>query len=507
MAYADWKAPVEDGQFLIWPQPDELLEQTRANQRRLSSSEARIANIPLSELRARQREFLGHRDQQQPLIASGHQTELYHAGVWAKDALLEAMTGPLQAAAYHFAVDTDQPKHLHLRWPTLQGDGPDAPHTVYTFPITDDPEIQTAEWAALLAAPTPAHIATIAEALSMSRFNFQPLLGDFLLSLRRLSIETPNLASALTNAMHELSWSLGLRHHALLCSPMWTSEPYLAFVHHILAQPIQFSSDYNQALADYRRDNKIRTQTRPMPDLHVTPTSCEVPFWLDDLNLGTRQRASVWRDGDDLALVAPSGEEFALDPKLDGWEAAGTLSAFLRRNNIRLSPRALTFTLFLRLLVVDNFVHGIGGGRYDQVTDRLIRSHFKIEPPHFAVTTATLYFPDALAQTRACLPCVASDGHRLRHALLGPRKRELVAAIDSAPRNSLQRRQLFTQMHQELTQAALQNPELERWEQHLRETEQRSIEEQTLFDRELFFAVQPRERLLEIISKYTSQFP
>jgi hypothetical protein len=505
MAYADWKAPVEDGQYLIWPEPKELLAQTWENQRALASSEARVGNIAVGELRRRLREFLGH-DDQQPLIASGHQAELYHAGVWVKDVLLEAMARPLGAAAYHFAVDTDQPKHLQLRWPTLVGGGTDGAHTVCAFPITDDPEIQTAEWASLLDAPTPAHIATISEALARSKFNFQPLLGEFLLSLRRLSIERPNLASALTNASHELSWSLGLRHHALLCSPMWISEPYLAFVHHILSQPLQFASDYNQALADYRREQKLRSPSRPMPDLHVTPTSCEVPFWFDNLATNTRERATVWRDGDYLALVAPSGDEFALDAKTDGWEAAAKLGAFCRRNQLRLSPRALTMTLFLRLLVVDNFVHGIGGGRYDQVTDRLIQSHFKIKPPYFGVTTATLYFPDALTQSRACLPCVVGDGHRLRHRLLGERKRELVAAIDSAPRNSLERRQIFSQMHQELTQAALRNPELERWEQNLRETEQREAEEQTLFDRELFFAVQPRERLLELISKYASRF-
>jgi hypothetical protein len=320
--------------------------------------------------------------------------------------------------------------------------------------------------------------------------------------MRRLSLESPNLAASLTNATHEVSWSLGLRHHAMLCSPIFDSEPYLVVVHHVLANASRFAADYNKSLADYRQDKKLRSSTRPMPDLHVTANSIEVPFWLDDLSNGQRERAAVWVDRDYLALVAPGGEEFALTSSRDGWEAARELKDFLRRNRLRLSPRALTLTMFLRLFVADNFVHGIGGGRYDQVTDRLIQSHFDIEPPAFAVTTATMYFPDAVGRSRACLPCVVTEGHHLRHSILGERKRELVAAIEQAPRCSIERRELFGQMHRELHDAAMNHPALTKWESQLRETEQKAVEEQTLFDRELFFALQSRERLTAIIDDY-----
>ena len=74
--------------------------------------------------------------------------------------------------------------------------------------------------------------------------------------------------------------------------------------------------------------------------------------------------------------------------------------------------------MFMRLLLVDQFVHGIGGGRYDQVTDRLIASYFKIEPPKFSVTTATLFFPGAATRERVCMPCILRDGHRLKHAVV-----------------------------------------------------------------------------------------
>src|SRR4029079_821683 len=115
--YADWKAPDEDGQLLIWPDAATLLRQTRENYQHLSSSRARIQNVPLAELRERQRLWIGHADNDRPLIASGHQTELYHPGVWVKDVLSNSLAKRLGGEAYHFAVDTDSPKHLHLRWP------------------------------------------------------------------------------------------------------------------------------------------------------------------------------------------------------------------------------------------------------------------------------------------------------------------------------------------------------------------------------------------------------
>ena len=125
-------------------------------------------------------------------------------------------------------------------------------------------------------------------------------------------------------------------------------------------------------------------------------------------------------------LTAPGGEEFDFDPNADAHDAAMRLSRWLRQNQLRLSPRALTLTLFLRLLVVDQFVHGIGGGQYDQVTDRIIADHFKLPPPKFSVATGTMYLPQAVGRSRACVTCVIQEGHRLKHSLLGERKRELV---------------------------------------------------------------------------------
>jgi hypothetical protein len=41
------------------------------------------------------------------------------------------------------------------------------------------------------------------------------------------------------------------------------------------------------------------------------------------------------------------------------------------------------------------FLHGIGGAKYDQVTDQIVRLFFGFEPPEFATISATLRLPIA----------------------------------------------------------------------------------------------------------------
>src|SRR4051812_39841870 len=89
--YPDWKAPAADGEVLVWPDPPRLLAETRDNNRTLTAADSvRIQNVPLPELRRATRSWIGVADESQPIIGTGHQAELYHPGVWAKDALTNA---------------------------------------------------------------------------------------------------------------------------------------------------------------------------------------------------------------------------------------------------------------------------------------------------------------------------------------------------------------------------------------------------------------------------------
>lgn len=494
--YPDWKAPSADGDYLLWPAANQLLNDARANHQQFAQSHSvRLQNVPLLEARQRMRQWINH-DDRQPLIATGHQTELHHAGVWIKNALIKEIATRTNGRAMHLAVDTDAPKHLMLSWPGGQ------------IAMTDDDRRNTAAWSGLLDAPTPAHLAEIQNQIGAAEktWTFKPTIDSLFDSLRRLSLESPNLSVAISNAMHRLDWDLGLQHDLLIASTLLGSEPYLLFVHDLLARAGESAEQYNGALAGYRKRNGITSSMRPMPDLLLSEGAVEVPFWLDDLKNGKRYRPSVFREENGWILNLPDGESFFFDPSANGWEASQRLQKWLAQTQHRLTPRALTLMLFMRLVVVDYFIHGIGGGRYDQVTDRLIESYYKIEAPKFGVTTATLYFPDAVGQSRVCLPCVKQEGHRLKHRQLGNRKSELVAQIDALPRHSKERSVAYLQMQSELAAANHQNSTMQSWQRKLDETVLRFRDEASLFNRELFYALQPRERLLGLIEKYNKSF-
>jgi hypothetical protein len=487
-AYPDWKAPAEDSAMVIWPEPGRILSDTLENHQRLSAWDS-----PLGELRRRQREML-RLSEDRPVIASGHQTELFHPGVWAKLAMLDAVARPLDADCLFAAVDTDAPKHLQFRWPG------------HSMPITDDPRLAGAEWCGLLEGPSTEHIERIRNAFraTAGRWPFPSMAGDFLDDLAEQTSRKSTLSADLTSAMYRLDWNLGLRHQSIVVSGLWSNEPYLAFVCHLLGNADSFAEAYNRALDEYRLAHGIDNPGRPMPDLCWKEGKCEVPFWLDDLAGQKRSRACVQEDGQDWRLNA-GGDSIAFSSEYDS-AAAGRLHEFLQRHNLRLSPRALTLTMFLRLMVVDQFVHGIGGGRYEQVNDRVIHAFFGIEPPAFSVTTATLYFPAAVGRQRVCLPCLAHEGHRLRHAVMGDDKMQLVRQIAEAPRRSMQRQQIFSQMHSRRATAVQIDPGVHGWQQRLAEAVRRNADEQGMFDRELFYGIQPKNRLEGLIQRYQQQF-
>jgi hypothetical protein len=112
-----------------------------------------------------------------------------------------------------------------------------------------------------------------------------------------------------------------------------------------------------------------------------------------------------------MVLSNRHGLETALPLAADGdARRAVERLAELGRGGVKIRSRALVTTLWARLVLGDLFVHGIGGAKYDQVTDALIARFFRLQPPRFMVVSATLRLP----VSRPRLEPLGAIRHRLR---------------------------------------------------------------------------------------------
>jgi hypothetical protein len=94
----------------------------------------------------------------------------------------------------------------------------------------------------------------------------------------------------------------------------------------------------------------------------------------------------VLSDREQMEVVLP------ITPESDAAAAVEQLGV-LSAQGIRLRTRALITTMAARLLLGDLFVHGIGGAKYDQLTDRIIEQFFGRKPPGYMVVSGTLHLP------------------------------------------------------------------------------------------------------------------
>jgi hypothetical protein len=168
------------------------------------------------------------------------------------------------------------------------------------------------------------------------------------------------------------------------------------FVAHLLANLPRFSAAYNDALAHYRRIHRIRGHAQPVPDLDSTGGWLEAPFWIWSVADPTRRPLYARQSGDGLIITDRNAVEvwLSITDDRDASVAAQQIAALASRG-IKLRTRALTTTLFARLVLSDLFLHGIGGAKYDQVLDEIVRLFFGFEPPEFGAVSATLRLPIA----------------------------------------------------------------------------------------------------------------
>ena len=125
-----------------------------------------------------------------------------------------------------------------------------------------------------------------------------------------------------------------------------------------------------------------------------TANGSKSPFWIWTDQDPRRRRVFVGPRGDELMLADREGLEISLRLSADADPSAAVEQlAGLAGRGIHLGSRALLTTLAARLLLGDLFIHGIGGAKYDRLTDTIIERFFCLEPPAYMVVSGTLHLP------------------------------------------------------------------------------------------------------------------
>ena len=441
----DWELPAP-GQVLIWPEGDALAGLLRQATTGAAGPAFEVGGVDAGRLRqlARQEALqaavafarrFGLWDATPPdpacLVVSGHQPLLVGPGVWLKHALLDVLarrypavvslnvvvdhdTAPAYGAWLPWRGPAGRLERRFLRLGSLRYGQPFCQAPAPDEAVRDGFRGAVREALASLGTPGRGLVDC-----------FEAFWGV----AARWAGGSAHLAEWATVARHawEQSSQPSVRYLELPMGALASGEAFARFFAHLALDARRFATLYNGVLARYRRWRRIRSLANPFPDLAVRDQRVELPFWV--LEPGQRRRALhvepapgalrlFTADGPLATIPLPGDVPPRGEPRREDAEA---VVAFVRRQGLRIRPRAAALTLFLRLWVADVFVHGVGGARYDRVTDALSRLYWGVLPAPYAVASMSLPLP-AVADALPPVPEPGQLRHRLRELRFNPQR-------------------------------------------------------------------------------------
>jgi len=336
-------------------------------------------------------------DVEVPWIVGGHQPELFHPGVWFKNFVIDAIAKESAGIGLHTIVDHDLARASSIRVPKRDSFSGRLIQSACELPlcrVDTSRAVQQTPWHGLRIDRSGLRrtLNEITEGLNSVGVQ-NPMALDFWDQLEKFQDGT-EAAIAFSQLRHLLEMKHGLGNRELPFSRLARSGPWQAFLHHCIVHGEDLYSIYNQSLYEYRARERINNPTQPVPPLGRRDGWIELPFWLYKVDSNIRQRlwaqpASTegerWRLG---SGVTPSVFDWTIDWSTDAHRASEAWEGYLR-DGICIRPRALMTTLFLRCFMADLFVHGIGGGVYDRLTDTIIQRFLQMPAPRYLTCTAT----------------------------------------------------------------------------------------------------------------------
>lgn len=454
-----------------------------------------------------------------PVVATGHQVEFFHAGVLAKVIAAHALAERVGGCALFLTVDCDQPHGTELLVPQVASRGVRrvsvrVPGLDPRRPFEDQPGATRAEWLQFFASVTSLH-----------EFGDRSLLPVFARAWLTTSgglaaaaggresgfdaVEAMSRAHAASQAAIGLE---GVRE--VRVSRLCTTPAFRAFAAAMLLNAHRAAEDYNTAVADYRRRHRVRTRGRPVPPLEIEEDRIEMPFWV--VRRGEpRRRLHIAAKGDSIQLFAEQEEIGQLERAELAAPVMHDCPWPLEEDGWRIRPRALTLSAFARLFVADFFIHGIGGAKYDEITEDFIGAWGGGGLAPAGCVSATLQLPLPHSGIRAA--DIARARHAGRDVRHNPQRHlprvpdelrrdytELVRRSDELRAQRSNDRAARAVIFRELRRVKAQMLATDPWrtaqyDQRATTLEAQRALDRVALDREYFYALHPPESLLALV--------
>jgi len=420
------RAPRDDGAILAIPALADAPVLIAANRRQVDDAWSRRRSLARREALDAALQYHAENGEPVPeisgdsLLLAGHQPELFHPGVWVKNFALNALARRGGSIPLNLVIDTDIAKSAAIPMPVLSSAEP----VSSIHPDTDDsftplPRLERTHNALarlgrvafdLGSGDAPYEerrvadeglFATFPERVRKLQHNwkFDPLLRGFWSEAVRQASRTSLVGERFAAARRLLERRWGCTNLEVPMSRICATNSFARFAGHLFSHLHEFHRAHNQALAEYRARHGITSRNRPVAELQRDGDWLEAPLW-------------AWRSPAERRLrlfVRPGPTGFELRAGNEAWptlpldpDACASEWRRLNGDGLKIRSRALTTTMFARLYLGDLFIHGIGGAKYDELTDEIIRRYYGFEPPHFMILSATLLLPfDRWATTDA----------------------------------------------------------------------------------------------------------
>lgn len=328
--------------------------------------------------------FAGSAQTNRQIVMSGHQPRLFHPGVWYKNFALSSLSSNLNCTAINLVVDNDICGVAAIKVPEFRnGEAAfgllpiDTPGDNVPF---EDRQIEDHTIFDSFASRVSAAIETWVK---------QPIVNQLWKLATEIRKADNRLGHTLAASRHAMELDFGLQTLEVPLSQVAQTRAFALFVKHLLMNLPSFQSVHNASLNDYRRIHKIRSRSHPVPPLESDDQWLEAPLWIWNTHDPIRGRLFVRVLKDTISLSNRRDIQLDLETK----NFVDQFSELTRRQNMAVRPRALGTTMFARTVLSDLFLHGIGGAKYDHLTDAIIENFLGMRPPRFMTLTATMGLP------------------------------------------------------------------------------------------------------------------